>query len=1016
MSVAERNPPGAVYSDQVNGDPDVVTTRRSFLKAAGFSFAGAVAAGCSRGPASTAVPYATQPEGIVPGRPVVYASTCGGCDAGCGVLVTTRDGRPLKVEGNPDHPLSRGATCAVGQASLLGLYDSQRLRSPMRRGQRTTWEEVDKEIVAAFDRLRMDGGAVRVLTRTVTSPTASALVARFVAGFKDGRHVTYDPISASAILDAHATTHGVRLLPSYRFDRADAIVSLEADFLGTWLSPVQFTRDYTTRRRADDPARAVHVQIESRLSLTGSNADQRLAVAPGQLAHVATHLAARIARRANLPFPADGLAAAPDEAALDRVADRLWTARSRGLVVSGSQDVRVQLLCNLVNHALGAYGTTVDVERPSYQRAGDDKALTELRAELARGDVQALLIAGANPLYDLPDAATLLNDLRRVPLVISTAERIDETAGVAHFVCPDHHGLESWNDAEAIAGVVSLSQPTIHPLHETRSLIESLSAWSGSGQPALELIRAHWERAIYPRAVPPPASRLPPGSFDAFWARTLESGAAAIAPTPVVPKPFDARAVRAVLRPDELDSPAFGLVLYPTIGMLDGRHAHNAWLHELPDPVTKVTWDNYASVSTAAAAKLGLQDGDVVRVAVVSGGPSLELPAFVQPGQHDRAVAIALGYGRAGTERFGRIGPPWFEARAREGVIGVNASGLIAAVDGLRQYEGRAVTISRTGRTHDLASTQLHYSLTAQGFEVRLKADPTATGAAQRSHPHPIIQETTVAELRRANAESSEPQHADLWPPDHEYSGHRWGMTIDLDACTGCSACVVACQAENNVPVVGYDEVRRKRAMHWIRIDRYYSGTETAPEVVHQPMLCQHCEHAPCETVCPVLATTHSEEGLNEQVYNRCVGTRYCANNCPYKVRRFNWFDYPHDDRLQNLVFNPNVTVRSRGVMEKCTFCVQRIQEAKLEARRLGRPLADGDIRTACEQSCPAQAIVFGDLNDPKSRVAALAGGRRAYRVLEDLNTRPAVRYLKLVRTADSARGPATAVEGADAK
>ena len=445
--------------------------------------------------------------------------------------------------------------------------------------------------------------------------------------------------------------------------------------------------------------------------------------------------------------------------------------------------------------------------------------------------------------------------------------------------------------------------------------------------------------------------------------------------------------------------------------MFDGRHGHNAWLHELPDPVTKVTWDNYACLSPGDATRLGIEDGDVVRIAAAdpvvapngAGGASpLELPAFVQPGQPDATVAIALGYGRAGTDRFARVGPPWVEARASAGVVGVNAAALVGAVDGARQYAGRAVTVVKTGRRQQLASTQTHHSLAvAQDSSPALgNVSPVAQDFSPApGRMRPIVQEVTLAALAGSTAEPAPHRsEGDLWPPDHQYPGRRWGMAVDLDSCTGCSACVIACQSENNVPVVGQDEVRRQREMHWIRIDRYYSGTADNPEVAHQPMMCQHCEQAPCETVCPVLATTHSEEGLNEQVYNRCVGTRYCANNCPYKVRRFNWFDYPHEDRLQNLVFNPNVTVRSRGVMEKCTFCVQRIEETKIEARRLGQPLADGAIKTACEQVCPAQAIVFGDLNDPKSRVAALADSRRAYRVLEELNTKPAVRYLKLVR------------------
>jgi Fe-S-cluster-containing dehydrogenase component/anaerobic selenocysteine-containing dehydrogenase len=1003
MSVVDRDLPAVVSREAENGDPDFTTTRRSFLKAAGFTFAGAVASSACRAPEVDAIPYVQQPDGILPGRPLFYATTCGACEARCGLLVTNRDGRPVKIEGNPDHPFSGGSTCAVGQASILGLYDSMRLAYPTKAGQRATWTEVDMEIAATLARIKQEGRLVRLLTPTMTSPTTAAVIADFLGGFANARHVTYDPISASAVLEAHAQTHGARLMPQYRFDQADVIVSFDADFLGTWVSPLQYTRGYSSKRRIDEasPAKSYHVQIESRLSLTGSNADRRLRVAPGELGHVATHLASKIAQRAGTAFTAQDLAASPADAAINDIAERLWTARSRGLVLSGSQDARVQALVNFINQAIGAYGTTVDVARPSYQRAGSDLELSELRAELGRGEVGALFVLGANPVYDLPDSATLTNDIKRVPLVVSTAERPDETASLAHFVCPDHHYLESWSDAEPVAGLVSLTQPTIQPLHDTRSVIESLSIWAGKPQSALNLVKDYWTTAVHPRA----------GGADsvgAFWDRTLERGVAEIGPrqaapaagTPgsaaaprgspaAAPSTSNAGAATPVLRPDEIPGDRFGLVLYPNIGMLDGRHGHNAWLHEMPDPVTKVTWDNYASLSPAAAQKLGVADGDIVRVAA-DGGPSIELPVFVQPGQHDAAVAIALGYGRAGTDRFGKVGPPWFEARPRPDIVGINVSAFVTTMDGARQYSGRAVTVTRTGGRHQLASTQVHHSLNPPGSV----------------EPRPIVQETTLGELTGAIAGgtgSPEPapegEHlGDLWPDDHPMTGHRWGMVVDLNSCTGCSACVVACQAENNVPVVGQDEVRRNREMHWIRIDRYYSGTAEDPEVAHQPMMCQHCTHAPCETVCPVLATTHSEEGLNEQTYNRCVGTRYCANNCPYKVRRFNWFDYPHEDRLQNLVFNPNVVVRSRGVMEKCSFCVQRIQENKIEAGRLGQPLADGAIKTACEQACPAQAITFGDLNDPNSRVTAQAAGRRAYRVLEELNTQPAVRYLKLVR------------------
>jgi molybdopterin-containing oxidoreductase family iron-sulfur binding subunit len=508
-----------------------------------------------------------------------------------------------------------------------------------------------------------------------------------------------------------------------------------------------------------------------------------------------------------------------------------------------------------------------------------------------------------------------------------------------------------------------VTQPAIRPLGGTRAVVETLAAWTGRPAKARDLLREQWK-----------------DRFD--WERAVEDGFAEAAP-PAAPAPrwagqkpvFAAQAARA----------GRTVALYPAAGMLDGRHAYNPWLHELPDPMTKLTWENCAALSPAAAASLGVTDGDVVRI---SAGAAMELPVVVQPGQHDDVVAVALGYGRKASERFRNLGPRWINQRPtvnENGRVGVNASPLLAFEDGLLRYEREGAAIVKTGRRVELALTQTHHTLS-------VPRQLAPAGGAVR----PIVQEVDLAELGKPAGHGE--SHEELWPDDHPYRGHRWGMAVDLNACTGCSACVIACQVENNTPVVGKDEVRRRREMHWIRIDRYYSGPPESVRVAHQPMMCQQCDHAPCETVCPTLATVHSDEGLNQQVYNRCVGTRYCANNCPYKTRRFNWFDYPRVDRMANLVLNPDVTVRSRGVMEKCTFCVQRIQEAKIEAKRLGVPLKDGDIRLACEQACPAGAIVFGDLNDRSSRVARLAHDAREYRVLEELNVGPAVHYLKIVR------------------
>ncbi len=912
-------------------------SRRGFLKAAGFAFAGAALTGCSRAPAEKAMPYLIQPENLVAGRPQYYASTCGACQAGCGLLVKVRDGRPIKLEGNPDQAISRGAICAVGQASILGLYDSLRLKQPLAGGKESTWAEVDRAIRA---RLHPDT-PVRYLSGTITSPTKQAAIGRFLAQFRNSRHVMYDALSASAILDAHQQTHGVRVLPHYRFDKAEVIASFDADFLGTWISPVEFTRDYSSRRLP--PEMSWHTQFESRMSLTGSKADHRVRTAPAEIRERLRLLAQQIAT---------------NESGGDELAERLLRARGRSLVICGANDLQAQVVVNYINHLLGNYGATVDIEKPSRQRQGNDRELANLLEEINTGTVAALFIDGVNPIAELPDAPAL----GRVGLVVAFAGSLDETAGHAHYVCPDHHYLESWSDSEPLAGLVSLTQPAIRPLGSTRPVIESLATWSGQPAKAYDLLRqkyqANWEGAVETGFTSVEAARLPVKAFNM---------------APVASALAVASASRTV---------GYTLALYPSIAILDGRHAYNPWLHELPDPITKITWDNCASLSPATAASLGVSDGDIVRI---EAGTTIELPAVVQPGQHDGVIAVPLGYGRKASERFAKLGPRWIDHLPtvnEKGCVGENAAQFLSLEDGALHYERTGVRIAKTGHRVELAATQTYNTLTV----------PQQLGGDLR----PIVQE--IAREETGKAPEAPEVREELWPQDHPYKGHRWAMAVDLNACTGCSACVVACQVENNTPVVGKDEVRRRREMHWIRIDRYYSGPPEDVEVAHQPMMCQQCEHAPCETVCPTLATVHSDEGLNQQIYNRCVGTRYCANNCPYKTRRFNWFDYPREDRLANLVLNPDVTVRTRGVMEKCTFCVQRIQEAKIEAKGIGAPIKDGDIRTACQQSCPAGAIVFGDVNDPNSRIARLSHNSRQYRVLEELNVGPSVHYLKIVR------------------
>jgi MoCo/4Fe-4S cofactor protein with predicted Tat translocation signal len=966
-------------------------SRRGFLRAAGFAFAGAALTGCSRAPVQKVIPLLAQSEFLTPGRAVYYASTCGACPSGCGSLIKNCDGRPIKLEGNREHPVSRGGLCAVGQASVLGLYDSLRLKDPLIDGKAASWQDVDTAVMA---RLRDTARADRLvcfLSGTNTSPTHRAVIERFLRAFPNSRHVVYDSLSCSAILDAHERTHGARLLPRYQFDRADVVVSFAADFLGTWISPVEFAAGYASRRTLETPTPRLsyHAQFESRMSLTGSKADLRRAVSPGEIGMVMNQLAERIAKAAGVALnwgePAETSVVASE---LDELARRLWENRGRSLVVCGVQDVSTQVVCNYLNYLLGNYGTTLDIEQPSLQRQGDDQALTVLVDDLRRGRVAALLVEGVDPVAELPDGEQLAAAIMQVPLRVSFQDHLDETARLAQFVCPDHHYLESWSDAEPVSGILSLTQPAIAPLANRRSVLESLASWAGEAKRAYDLIRDHWRQNVFPR-------QKAQSSFDTFWQLSLHDGYTVVDAASTQPKEFSLSAVAPLPLSATRGAGELELVLYPKVGLLSGAHAGNPWLQELPDPISKVAWDNYACFSPATAARLGIVDGDVVSIKTAQPGAAAELllSAFVQPGQHDRVVAVALGYGRIESERFARVGPQWLEGRptvGEDGRVGKNAAALLELRDGLIHYAGRGVAVARTNARHLLASTQDFYSLSVP---------PNLAMAGWE--PRPIIQETTWDELQKnpkAGSAGIEPAKEDLWPNDHPSPGHRWAMVIDLTACTGCSACVIGCQAENNVPVVGKDEVRRKRAMHWMRIDRYYSENSGSVEVAHQPMLCQQCEHAPCETVCPVLATTHSEEGLNQQTYNRCIGTRYCANNCPYKVRRFNWFDYPRRDPFANLVLNPDVTVRSRGVMEKCTYCVQRIQDGKAEAKRRGAALEDGAIQTACQQSCPAQAIVFGDINDPKSRVAQLAKSGRHYRVLEEINVRPSTGYLRLVR------------------
>ncbi|HSE97709.1 MAG TPA: 4Fe-4S dicluster domain-containing protein [Blastocatellia bacterium] len=950
--------------------PRAGISRRTFIEMIGFSAAALALNGC-RAPEQKVIPYLKQPVEFTPGVANWYASVCGGCSASCGTLVKVRDGRPIKLEGNPDHPLTGGGLCPVAHAMVFGLYDSERLRQPVISSKPASWDEVDDQIKRKLEGVKMSGGKVRLLTPTITGPTSKDTIARFLNGFADGKHIVYEAASDGAILQAHLRTHKTAAVPSYNFDRAKLIVSFDADFIGTWIAPVRFTRAYTRSRNLQDGGREMsrHVQFESRLSLTGSNADIRVTVSPDEEMTALLLLAKLVAAKTGAAAGefaslAPSQLSARTRQTVEHLADELLKLRGESLVISGSNDVDAQCLVNFINHATGSYGKSLNLAAASGQGQGNDSEMVELVREMNAGQVAALILSGVNPAYDYYASREFTDGLAKVPLKISLNPTMDETSALVDYICPQHHFLESWDDAEPVRGIYSFNQPTIAPLFQTRAYQESLLGWSGDGRKYYDVLRESWREKLFPK-------QTKYTTFDEFWDRSLQDGVFELETQPPEQPAFDTDEIgkaagRLKARAAGL-SDGLSLVLYKKVALGDGAYANNPWLQELPDPITKITWDNYASISPALAEQMQIEEGTVVRIS--KGTDSIELPAHVQPGQHDRTIAIALGYGRRSAGKAGNH-------------VGANAYPFVSFDNGTFQYSANGISIGKTTVKVELASTQRHGTLDGK----------------------PIIKEFTLADYIEGTYEEGEHagEHQSIWR-DHEYGEHKWGMVIDLNACTGCSACILSCQAENNVPVVGRDEVRRQREMHWLRLDRYYEGEGDATTVSYQPMLCAQCDNASCESVCPVLATVHSSEGLNMQVYNRCVGTRYCANNCPYKVRRFNWFENERNDPIANLALNPDVTVRTRGVMEKCTFCVQRIEDVKIKARNEGRAIRDGEVQTACQQSCPASAITFGDLVNEKSRVNILKHDERDYILLEELNLRPAVSYLAKVRNTEEA-------------
>lgn len=974
------------------------SNRRDFLKMLGFSVtAAAVAASCEM-PVRKSIPYVWRPEDIVPGVANYYASAFyQGGDYGA-VLVKTREGRPIKVEANKLSVVTKGGTSARAQASVLSLYDGARYKSPKKGTEAITWETADKEIGEKLKSIAASGGKIVIFSSSIISPSTKSVIADFKAAYPTVEHLTYDGVSYSGILDANEKTFGKRAIPSYNFAKAKVIVGVGADFLGTWVSPVEFSADYAENRRvsADKKTMSRHIQIESVPTITGYKADTRIAVKPSEELSALVDLYNVIV---------GGGAAA--NAKVGKAAEELKAAGAgNALVVSGSNDANAQVLVNAINNALGSYGSTITWDRTYNTKQGSDKSLTALVDGLNAGTVKAVLFYESNPAFTSP-AKGFAEALKKAELSVSFANRLDETSAACQYVCPDNHWLESWNDAEPKTGVFNTVQPTISKLFDTRPFAETLLKWSGKGGSYYEYIQKYWEKNLYTKQ-----SKY--SGFWAFWDNSVHDGEVVLPASGSAS--FSGSSVADAVTAVSSAASSFGdtqVKFYESIAVGDGYWADNPWLLELPDSVSKVTWGNYIIASPTWMVKNGYNlDPDfkekIYAVAqLTANGQSVELPVVGVPGTPEGVFGVAVGYGRTAVAHD-------------ELKVGANVFQLLSK-SGDNFTEIAKAEISKTAKTEKVAITQTHFNITMQDLG----------GIKTRK----VVKETTLKEYvksvedkRAYSAGNEDREHimeelVTLYYK-HERPGHHWTMVVDLNTCTGCSACVVACNAENNVPVVGKDQVIRAREMHWMRIDRYYTGEVDNPDVVFQPLMCQHCDNAPCENVCPVAATNHSNEGLNQMAYNRCIGTRYCANNCPYKVRRFNWYDYQQADAfdkqygtsndqnvasetlglhepLTRMVLNPDVTVRSRGVMEKCSFCVQRLQGAKLDAKKAGRPLADGEATTACQTACPTNAISFGDRNDKNSEVLKQFNDSRAFGVIEEIHTMPNVLYLTQVRNRD---------------
>jgi molybdopterin-containing oxidoreductase family iron-sulfur binding subunit len=966
-------------------------SRRKFLALIGAS-AALAGAGCSDyRDKGEIISYNKQPEEIIPGKANYYASFVNSC-CGCGVLIKTREGRPIKVDGNPDHPVSKGKICVKCHASILGLYDPERLSAPIKKSgkdfEKISWKRVDTEIRNALS--NVSEKEIAIITHSITSPTSLKVLQEFIGRYPTAKIYSYELFNDQLKNSAWKKCFGSGTFPLIKWDEAKIILSLEGDFLSTEGNHLENSQLFVKGRDIHNPERFNRLYVvEGNMSLTGMNADYRLRLRPdaqfeflmslineisGQTgnSHIGNYSLSSFIQKYSL-----------SKEALEHLVNDLISNRGSSIVYAGNTlSEKTHIAVNYLNEILGnknLYRSEANVSLLPLSNINDFKNLTELMKD---GKVSAVIHFDSNPVYHLPSDLDYANALKKVETVISLVELENESSVAGKYTMPINHSFECWGDAKTRTGFYLMQQPVIAPIHNTRQKEAALLTWIEGDDFEykenlyLEYIKSNWLENIY--------STLNAGlSFEQFWLGALHDGVVSVNENAQSVGSFNTSALSELNLTTGVSG--FAVALKESCSIGDGRFANNGWLQELPHPVTKVTWDNYAAISQATANELGVDYNDFIEIEIenpASGtGRKLKIPVFIQPGAADKTITIELGYGRTHTGTVGKE-------------VGFNANVLLSSSYSLSPYLFTSAKVTKAGGSYEIVTAQEHHS-----FDDELTKD----AAKKRG----IVQEgTTEKYLKNPHFLSEDKEHTlHTMYPEFPYTGVKWGMSIDQNKCIGCGECVVACTAENNIPVVGKDQVKRGREMHWIRIDRYYSGSVDEPTVSNQVMLCQHCDNAPCENVCPVVATTHSPDGLNQMVYNRCVGTRYCSNNCPYKVRRFNYYNFRDHfddayqlDNLFNLVFNPEVTVRSRGVMEKCTFCIQRIMETREDAIREKREIKGSDVKTACQEACPTSAITFGDVNDKGSDVSKYRNHELGYHVLEELNVRPNVTYIAKLR------------------